>query len=423
MMRRIVPSALAALALAIAGSAASAAPFTAGNLVVLRVGNGTTTYAAGSGGRAAAAFLDEYTAAGALVQSIALPTSASGSNNPLTFSISATSEGILSRSPNGSFLAFAGYGAAPGTNNVNSTAANANRVFGLVDGLGVVDTRTQATQSTLYNNNNIRSAVTVDGTRVWTAGNGTNTTGGIQSFAVGSTTYTTANRVNPTTGVGSQSNQRTVAFDFAGNLLYGNQSTANGNLPGIFGFSGAPTASGSTPSALVTSSTASPYQFFTIDANTNGVVDAGDRIYFADDGANGATGGVFRSDFNGTSWSGPSLVANSSIPNLRGLTGELVAGNVVFFGTTATANIPGTSGNVSFSTSLVTFTEGVSGAWSTLASFSDTGSANSAIVQFRGIAFAPVVTPIPEPTTFAALGLLMVGGAIMMRRRTGKKAE
>src|SRR5436190_14750865 len=56
--------------------------FTAGNLVVYRVGDGSASLNA----NAAAVFLDEYTASGALVQSIAMPTAVSGSNKRLTAS-------------------------------------------------------------------------------------------------------------------------------------------------------------------------------------------------------------------------------------------------------------------------------------------------------------------------------------------------
>ena len=63
----------AAIVLLMAGSVAVAAPFTPGNLVVARVGPG----AAALNNASTAVFLDEYTTAGTLVQSIALPPAAS----------------------------------------------------------------------------------------------------------------------------------------------------------------------------------------------------------------------------------------------------------------------------------------------------------------------------------------------------------
>ena len=61
-------------------AAVAQAPFTFGNIVVVRVGDGAAALTNAS----TATFLDEYTPAGALVQSIALPTAASGSNQPFT---------------------------------------------------------------------------------------------------------------------------------------------------------------------------------------------------------------------------------------------------------------------------------------------------------------------------------------------------
>src|SRR5689334_11233008 len=68
-----------------------ASPFAAGDLVIYRVGDGVSSLVSTGN----AVFLDEYTPAGNLVQSIAMPTTASGANNPLIASGTATSEGML----------------------------------------------------------------------------------------------------------------------------------------------------------------------------------------------------------------------------------------------------------------------------------------------------------------------------------------
>src|SRR5437762_199335 len=70
---------------------ASAAAFILGDLVVVRVGDGTAALSSA----ATATFLDEYTPGGVLVQTIPLPTALSGLNQPFTLSGSATSEGFL----------------------------------------------------------------------------------------------------------------------------------------------------------------------------------------------------------------------------------------------------------------------------------------------------------------------------------------
>src|SRR5215831_12409885 len=72
----------------------AAGPLTPGNLVVLRLGDGTGALSSA----ASAVFLDEKTTAGTAVQSLGLPTAVSGSNRILTESGSATSEGALNRS-------------------------------------------------------------------------------------------------------------------------------------------------------------------------------------------------------------------------------------------------------------------------------------------------------------------------------------
>src|SRR5262245_52851483 len=85
---------------------ADASNFTPGNVVVVRVGDGSATLSNAS----TAVFLDEYSPSGTLVQTIVMPTAVAGSNNPLTNSGTATSEGYLNLSINGQYLIQAGYG-------------------------------------------------------------------------------------------------------------------------------------------------------------------------------------------------------------------------------------------------------------------------------------------------------------------------
>lgn len=82
------------------------APFTAGNLVIYRVGDGSTPLV----NTGSVVVLDEYTPSGTRVQSIVLPTTASGSNKPLVASGTANSEGLLTRSADGRYLLLTGYG-------------------------------------------------------------------------------------------------------------------------------------------------------------------------------------------------------------------------------------------------------------------------------------------------------------------------
>src|SRR5262252_11202516 len=88
----------------------ASALFTPGNLVVYRVGTGSGSLV-NTGNQV---FLDEFTPAGALVQSIAVPTAPSAPNQPLIASGTATSEGLLTRSADGHYLVLAGYNAVIG---------------------------------------------------------------------------------------------------------------------------------------------------------------------------------------------------------------------------------------------------------------------------------------------------------------------
>src|SRR5262245_30809663 len=83
-------------------SVVAAATITPGNLVIYRVGDGGAVL----GSTATAVFLDEYTTAGTLVQSIPLP---STGGSAMTAVGTATTEGIISRSQDGSTLLFTGY--------------------------------------------------------------------------------------------------------------------------------------------------------------------------------------------------------------------------------------------------------------------------------------------------------------------------
>src|SRR2546422_9646672 len=72
----------------------AASTFTPGNLVVVRVGDGS----AALGTVATAVFLDEWKTDGTFVQSVPLPTAVNGPNGRLTLSGWAPTEGLLTRS-------------------------------------------------------------------------------------------------------------------------------------------------------------------------------------------------------------------------------------------------------------------------------------------------------------------------------------
>ena len=126
-----------------APGAAQAALFTPGNLVVVRVGDGTTATPTLLS-TAITTCLLEYTPGGTLVQTITLPTAASGTNAALTNTGSSNSDALLSRSADGRYLLITGYDVASGTATLTNTAATAvNHVIGRVAADGTVDTSTR----------------------------------------------------------------------------------------------------------------------------------------------------------------------------------------------------------------------------------------------------------------------------------------
>lgn len=117
--------------LALTSPSASAQPLTPGNLVIYRVGTGSAPL----GSAATAVFLDEYTASGALVQSIALPSSGT---TVMTAVGNATTEGIISATTDRSTILFTGYRKdAGGTNPSSDTPTATNRIIGRMDITGI----------------------------------------------------------------------------------------------------------------------------------------------------------------------------------------------------------------------------------------------------------------------------------------------
>src|SRR5712692_3001895 len=171
----------------------AANPFTAGNVVVYRVGDGSVALS----GVAAPIFLDEYTPGGTFVQTVAMPTSGNGSNKRLVASGWATREGEMARSADGRYLAGSGYDAATGTTVTSATSATVNRVVGIVDSSASIDTTTALSDA--FSAGNIRSAVSSDGNRIWMSGSiegVRTTTHGLTTSSVVSNTQTNLRAIN-----------------------------------------------------------------------------------------------------------------------------------------------------------------------------------------------------------------------------------
>lgn len=353
------------------------------NIIVYRVGDGTAALS----GSATSSFLDEYSPTGTLIRTIALPTSATGANAALTNSGTATSEGSLSLSPNRYFLSFAGYDAAPGTASItSSTSATVNRVVGFITSVGVVNTTTRLSDA--YNANNIRGAITDDGTRFWTSGPST----GSRYATLGATTSTQLST--------SLTNTR-VANIIDGQLYV---SSASGTYFGISAIgSGLPTTSAQTVTILPGFPTAtgpSSYGFVAFDLNP--IIAGVDVIYVADDRTSGGNGGIQRWNFDGTAWSLVYTLSPSLTTGIRGLTGSLQGTEPVLYGVTTTGSI-------------VTLTDtGAGSVFSTVVAAAPTNTV------YRGIAFAPDPFPAVSLSVSSNVGTEAAASTITITATTSK---
>ncbi|WP_344139024.1 ExeM/NucH family extracellular endonuclease [Luedemannella flava] len=349
------------LAAVVVNASSAAADFGEGNLVVLRVGTGSAALSSA----ATEAFLDEYTPAGALVRTVALPTTGTGANRRLTVSGSATTEGALARSADGRYLTLGGYDADPGTASVAGTAAATTaRVVARVDGAGVVDTSTALTDA--YSGGNIRGAVTDDGSRFWTVGSA----GGVRLAAAGASTSTQINSAAPV-------NLR-VAGIVAGQLYV----TTGSSPTGLYAVgAGLPTTGGQTPA--LAAAAPSPYGFAALDRDAT--VPGVDTLYVADD--NGTAGGVLKFSFDGATWTARGAFRPGGA-GARGITGAVTGSGATLFATTTTSG-----GQLVKVEDTAAFDATIAATSTVLA----TPPANTAL---RGVAFAPTPTT-SGPTTAA----------------------
>lgn len=348
---------------------APAAGFTPGNLVIVRVGTGATALSSA----AAQVFLDEYTPAGALVQSVSLPSSVAGSQRRLTMSGSATSEGALALSADGHYVTLAGYDADPGTAAVAGTSSSSvARVVARIDGGGAVDTSTSITDA--FSGSNARGAVTDDGSRFWVSG----ASGGVRLAALGGAgTSTQINSAAPT-------NLRAISVQ--NGQLYVSTGSAPAGLYSVG--TGVPTSGGQTP-ALVTAAP-SPYAFVALDRSP--AVPGVDTVYLADDSGS-PNGGILKYSFDGNTWTARGAIRPNG-SGARGVTGSVTGSTVTLFATTSA-----TTGQLVKIEDTAAFDAAISATVTTLV----TAGPNTAL---RGVAFAPApvaaaptITTQPQDTT------------------------
>lgn len=375
----------------LATSSAHADTWTGGDLVVYRVGNGSAALT----NAATPVFLDSFHAAGgAAFASLALPTATTNGNKPLTASGLSRSEGQITRSADGHYLAVTGYAATPGTTGPSGTSLTASdkatvgRVVGIVDANGGVDTSSTLTGTKAPTI--IRSAIT-DGTRFWATGDKSGIVtapfGGAASLLAG----TTSDNLN---GLTVQSGQL-----FTSGLVGHRLSIVGSGVPtasaALGDFPLAPTTNEAIPANLLT------YGYALVDRN-DAVGYAGttlDTLYVAN--AANRNGTLDKYSFNGTNWTAKGSI---DVPGIQGLvankTGTNPGGAVELAITTPTQLLAKT--DASAATSTLT-----AGAPTVLA----TAGSNT---EFRGVALAPAGTdgPVPFFRTPANAATTVIPGTI-----------
>ena len=356
-MRKIYFSLLTLICFLQAGAQTTHRPqaaFTPGNIVVYRVGDG----AAALTNAATAGFLDEYTTAGVLVQSIPLPTAVSGSDKRVTNAGTSTSEGLLTRSTDGQYVLVTGYDAAVGTAGIAATtAAVANRTVARIDYNGTINSSTALTD--FASAGNARGAISTNGTDIWVSGSNS----GVRYTTLGGTTSVQLSTA-PT-------NIRSVN-------IFNNQVYMTSGSGAFFGIStvgtGLSTTSGQTTTVLPgfpTTAGPSPYGF-SINAT-------GDIAYVADDRAVASGGGIQKWVLSGGTWTLSYTLGTAGTTGCRGLTVDWSGANPVIYATCT-------------ETSATRFVKNTDLGAGSVASLLATAPANTV---WRGVAFAPVASATP----------------------------
>lgn len=388
-----------ALAPVLVASPASAAGFGSGNVVVCRVGSGVATGVGSLVNTGSPVFLDEFTPAGTLVQSIAMPTTASGANKPLIASGTATSECLVTRSDDGQYLIVTGYGSTiPAASSLTSSASTTvNRVIGRVDAAGNVDTSTALTDAAT--GNNPRSATSSNGTDFWIAGGA----GGVRKTTLGSTGSTDLTTAATFTNVRQ--------LNIFGGQLYASSGSGTNTFRGVETVgSGLPVAASAVTRFAGLTDTITPSSYGFVLADLSSSVAGPDTLYLADD-----TLGIQKFSLVGTNW-----VLNNTLGTgadaYRGLTAVTNGSTVTLYATRKGGTAAAGGGELVSLTDTAGYNVSNNG---TIA-LRSTAATNTA---YRGVALAPVNVPtpvVPEVPLAVVLPvsmILAIGGFVLTRHR------
>ena len=279
------------LFVALSAVEARAAAIAPGDVVIYRVGDGSGPLST----TAAAVFLDEYTVSGTLVQSLALPTSGGSAFSAVG---NASTEGIISRSQDGSTFVFTGYRKATGgTSPAGDTYVTTPRVSGTLSIPGVINTTTTlANDNGATTANTIRSAASVDGTTAFWVSTSSRVSYNSTPFTSGGTTQIDAR------------NSRQV--NISGNTLYAaNGSTTIAAKVQSYGTLPTGATAGSAVATLALTDAVNGFALFDLDSGV-----AGDDTLYA---LSTVEGLLRKYTFNGSSWSASGSISTTAV-NLAG---------------------------------------------------------------------------------------------------------
>lgn len=283
-------------------------PFSACNLVVYKIGDGSTTLSSA----AMPISIEEVSPAGAVVQNV---TSLFIGSNLLTQGGTSTSSGFLNS--NNGFLAVPGLNSTLGTASV--TAEN-TKVTHIIDGSVTLTSRVlHPTSGTIpFTANTYRSVVPVTASTFYCAGTGNSSTGGVWYY-------------NGTSFIqiyNTQNNVRNLEI-FNGNLYF---SVGAGTARGVYQLgTGLPTTAGQTASLLFSNDQAngSPYSF--------SISPDGCTAYLADDGSGSLSlAGITKFSKVAGIWTTASTY--TTLGSTRGLVVDYSSNNAVIYATTAPSN-------------------------------------------------------------------------------------
>jgi hypothetical protein len=390
-------------------------PFAAGDMLLYRVGDGTSTLTATGN----VVYIDEYNPTTANqahpVQSIVMPSfSTAGGNQALITSAQQSTEGELSLSGDGQWVYLTGYDSTltAGVGLSGSLATAIPRTIGRIRYDGFIDT--SMTLSDLASGGSVRGVVSPDGTQVYATG----TAGGVRYVSA----YTAGLQTSTQIDSGSNgTNGYTNAIPWTNLAIFGGQlfGTDNVTITGLMNtikvaqigtglptttgqtaaiLPGLPTTVGSSSGSLDQSAPNSPQGVFFAHLQT-GPVTGPDTMYVADQGPSGSFfgGDITKWSLVSGAWTRNSIILsngvdqNSTVPSFNQING-------VVNGTTAQLFV--TYGNGGSPT-------GPGYLWG----LTDTGGYNLAIpdqtlttlasvpvgsnLTFRGVAPVPVAVPAP----------------------------